>query len=265
MKIYISADIEGITGVTHWDETDLEKGASGPACKQMTAEVVAACEGALQAGVSEIWVKDAHDTARNILAASLPKETRLIRGWSGHPFMMLQELDETFDAVILIGYHSRAGVGASPLAHTMSGSVTTMLLNDRYASEFLLTAYTAAYMKVPLVFVSGDQGLCDEITHFNPSIQTLAVKYGKGDSTVSIHPDLSVEKIRSAVTHALSGDLARALIPLPEHFRLEIRYRHHQKAYLYGFYPGAKMKDDHTIVYETDDYFDILRLVLFAV
>ena len=74
MKIYISADIEGVTGVTHWDETDLGKGESSLFREQMTAEVVAACEGALQAGATEIWVKDAHDSARNIIASRLPHE-----------------------------------------------------------------------------------------------------------------------------------------------------------------------------------------------
>ena len=109
MKIYMSADIEGITGVTHWDETELSKAESVVPREQMTAEVVAACEGAIQAGATEIWLQDAHGTGRNIIAARLPQEVRLIRGWSGHPFEMLQELDDTFQGVILIGYHSRAG------------------------------------------------------------------------------------------------------------------------------------------------------------
>ena len=90
MKIYISADIEGVTGVTHWDETDLTKGEYNQFREQMTAEVVAACEGALEAGATEIWVKDAHDSARNIIAAKLPQAAKLIRGWSGHPFIMVQ-------------------------------------------------------------------------------------------------------------------------------------------------------------------------------
>jgi len=78
MKIFISADIEGITGVTDWDETEL-KGYSAAACAQMTAEVAAACEGAIQAGASEVWVKDSHDTGRNINAAGLPEQARLER------------------------------------------------------------------------------------------------------------------------------------------------------------------------------------------
>ena len=108
MKVFISADIEGITGVTHWDETEKPKADYKEFREQMTAEVSAACEGALQAGCNEIWVKDAHASARNLIAAKLPRETRLVRGWSGHPFSMVQELDASFDAMLMIGYHSQA-------------------------------------------------------------------------------------------------------------------------------------------------------------
>jgi D-amino peptidase len=264
MKIYLSADIEGITGVTNWDETDMEKSASDEARKQMTAEVAAACRGAIQGGADEVWVKDAHWTGRNILPASLPQETRLIRGWSGHPFGMVEELDETFDALVLIGYHSRAGSGASPLAHTMSGSLIYIKINEQYASEFLFAAYTAAMLKVPLAFVSGDRGLCEEITQFHPQIQTVAVKWGTGDGTNSLHLEEAVEQIRSGVTRALESDLSLCQVPLPGHFRLEIRYSQHAKAYHASFYPGAQKVDDHTIVYEHDSFFEILRYMSFA-
>jgi D-amino peptidase len=264
MKIYISADIEGITGVTNWDETDLDKAGSEEARKQMTAEVAAACRGAIQGGADEVWVKDAHWTGRNIIAASLPQETRLIRGWSGHPFMMVEELDESFAALVLIGYHSRAGSGASPLAHTMSGSLTYIKINDSYASEFLVNAYTAAMLKVPLAFVSGDRGLCEEIAQFHPHIQTVAVKWGTGDGTNSLHPEEAVEQIRSGVTRALESDLALCQVPLPGHFRLEVRYRQHASAYSASFYPEAQKLDDHTILYENDSFFEILRYMHFA-
>ena len=264
MKIYISADIEGVTGVTHWDETDLAKGESGPFREQMTAEVVAACEGALQAGATEIWVKDAHDSARNIIASRLPHEARLIRGWSGHPFIMVQELNETFQGLVLIGYHSRSGAGTSPLAHTMTGSITRMSINARPASEFLIHTYAAGSVKVPVVFVSGDQGLCNEINQFNPNIATVAVKEGIGNSTVSIHPDLAVSRIREGVSKALQGDLSLCQVELPSHFSVDVQYRRPYDAYHFGFFPGAVQKDDGTVRFETDSYYEVMRFFLFV-
>src|SRR5512133_1123253 len=109
MKVYISADIEGITGTTVWDETEKKHPDYAEFQQQMTAEVSAACESCIQAGAEEVWVKDAHDSARNILAAQLPPQTRLLRGWSGHPYLMMEGLDSSFQAALMIGYHSRAG------------------------------------------------------------------------------------------------------------------------------------------------------------
>ena len=264
MKIYISADIEGVTGVTNWDETELHKEDSQFAREQMTAEVVAACEGAIQAGASEIWVKDAHWTGRNINPAKLPHEVRLVRGWGPHPLMMVQELDGSFQGVVIIGYHSRAGAGSSPLAHTMTGKFGHIKINDRYASEFLIHSYAAATLKVPSLFVSGDKGICDEAVQLIPGIETVAVKEGVGDSTVNIHPELAVSRIRSGMEKAVRGNLTGCLLPLPDHFKVEIVYKEHIYAYQLGFYPGAKQIDPITVQFECQDYFEVLRFFLFA-
>jgi len=265
MKIFISADIEGITGVTHWDETNLSHAEHAAAREQMTAEVAAACEGALQAGASEIWVKDSHDTARNFIAARLPQQARLIRGWSGHPFQTLTQLDKSFRAVLLVGYHSGAGFGKSPLEHTWSGNLMCVKLNGRYISEFSLDALTGSYAGAPVVFVSGDQGLCDHVAETNANIQTVAVKEGIGDATINIHPELAVARIRAGVTQALQGDPSRYLLQLPDHFSLEMRYRQHTRAYQMGYFPGARQTDTFTVQYDTDDYFELLRFFMFAV
>lgn len=264
VKVYISADIEGVTGVTDWDETTLDKTGNQVAVEQMTAEVVAACEGAIHAGANVIWVKDAHDMARNLLADRLPEQARLVRGWSGHPYSMMQELDGTFDAALMIGYHSPAGGGGNPLAHTMNGGIVEIRLNGRPASEFLVNAYTASLVEVPVVFLSGDAGICAEARAAIPNIGTVAVKEGIGGSTVSIHPRMATERIREGVFGALSGDRTACYFALPGHFDVEIRYRLASKAYGVSFYPGACMKDSTTLQFQTDDYFEVLRLFQFV-
>jgi D-amino peptidase len=264
MKVYISADIEGVTGVTHWDETELSKSDSSLFREQMTAEVAAACEGTLQAGATEIWVKDAHDSARNINASKLPREAKLIRGWSGHPFMMLQELDNSFQGALLIGYHSRAGMGTSPLAHTMTGMVTRMTINERPASEFLIHTYAAGSVQVPVVFVSGDKGLCDEISTFNSNIGTVAVKEGIGNSTISLHPEVAIARIREGAAKALKTDPALTQVKMPARFSVEIQYRRAFDAYRNGFYPGATQVNDTTIQFENESYFEVMRFLLFV-
>jgi D-amino peptidase len=264
MKVYISADIEGITGTTHWDETDKGKEDYPEFREQMTAEVVAACEGALKAGATEILVKDAHDSGRNILASRLPPEARLLRGWSGHPFLMVEGVDETFQAMLMIGYHSRGGSGTSPLSHTNTGRYDYIKINGSYVSEFVITTYTAALVNVPVVFLSGDAGLCQEAANLVPCLTSVAVKEGRGGATLNLQPQLAVERIRSGVREALSADLSRCKIELPAHFSVELRFKDHTRAYGGSFYPGASLKDANTIQFEADGYFDVLRMLSFV-
>ncbi|NTV37161.1 MAG: amino acid amidase [Anaerolineaceae bacterium] len=264
MKVFISADIEGVTGTTHWDETEKKHQDYTEFREQMTAEVAAACEGALEAGATEIWVKDAHDSARNIIASQLPREVRLTRGWSGHPYCMMDGLNPTFQASLMIGYHARASSASNPLSHTMSGNDVYVRINDQYASEFLINAYTSGLAKVPVVFVSGDDGLCKEAASLIPAITSVAVKEGLGNATTSIHPGVAVEQIRSGVLTALKTRISGCYVSLPEHFTVDIQYKNHTQAYSFSFYPGVKLIDPLTIRFESDDYFDVLRMFAFA-
>jgi D-amino peptidase len=264
MKIYLSADIEGITGTTHWDETEKSKADYAEFREQMTAEVAAACEGAITAGAEEIWVKDAHDSARNLLAEKLPREVRLIRGWSGHPYMMMDRIDSSFHGALMVGYHSRAGAATSPLAHTMSGSDSFVTLNGQPISEFVLSTYTAALEGVPVVFVSGDAGLCAEAAALVPGISSVAVKEGIGSATTNIHPHLAVERIRDGVYAALKQDITCCRLKLPEYFVVEIGYKDPARAYEASFYPGASQRDDHTLHFETGQFFAVLQLINFV-
>lgn len=267
MKVYVSVDMEGITGVTHWDEVEHNKPAAYAQFQErMTEEVVAACNGANDAGAKEIWVKDAHYSGRNILAERLPSNVRLIRGWSGHPYSMVQELDDSFDALMMVGYHSMAGQGGNPLAHTMSSSkIDTVFINDQQTSEFFLHGNIAAKHGVPLIFVSGDAGLCEEVQGICPSTTTHATMVGVGDSTISIQPEESRKVIQKKVTKALKGDIEACVWKHPDSFVLRIRYIKQQSAYKASHYNGAELIDAKTVQFETDDYDEIMRFMLFTV
>ena len=265
MKIYISADIEGVCGSTHWDEADNNKADYAMFQKQMTAEAGAACKGAMAAGAKEIIVQDAHDSGRNIFAKDLPDGVKLIRGWSGHPNAMVQELDNTFDAVIFIGYHSGAGSGGNPMAHTMRGSYVDYLkINDHYTSEFLLHGLLAATLDVPVAFLAGDNELCKAVKNINKNITTVAVKEGIGDSTVNLHPKEAIEKIWQGVETALKSDLKQCYLPKYDEYSVELRFKKHQQAFDASFYPGCKLIEPQTITFKTIDYFEVMRMMKFA-
>ena len=110
MKLFISSDMEGTCGITHWDETDYDKGGRWYDYfrEQMTREVAAACAGAREGGADDILVKDAHDSARNIIPTELPRGVRLGREWSGGLYSMVDGLQQGFDALAFTGYHSPA-------------------------------------------------------------------------------------------------------------------------------------------------------------
>jgi D-amino peptidase len=120
-------------------------------------------------------------------------------------------------------------------------------------------------VNVPVVFLSGDAGICAEAEAHIPGITTVAVKRGIGDSTINLHPQLAIDRIREGVQKALQANIITKAIKLPDHFRIEIKYKNHASAYRNSFYPGAKLEAPDTIAFETDDYFEVLRLLLFAV
>lgn len=263
MKVFISVDIEGITGVTNWNETELGHGEYTWAVEQMTKETIAACEGALKAGATEIIVKDAHDSARNIDISKLPKEASVIRGWTSSPESMMAGLDSSFDAAVFIGYHAAAGENGNPLSHTMdSQRCTWMKINGEIASEFTLNTMIAAYHKVPVVFLSGDKMLCDNSKKLVPGIETVAVKSGSGGATFNIHPEVACELIKDGVEKGLKN-IDKCKIDLEPNPKLEIRFRYHQDASKAKYYPGVKEIDDYTVEYTAVDMMDLITARMF--
>jgi len=265
MKVFISADIEGTAGITNWDEAKKGHPEYAEFREYMTDELVAACEGARAAGASEVVVKDAHSTARNLILSRLPDYVRIVRGWSGHPDSMMFGLDESFDAALYTGYHNKAGTDTNPLAHTMTGTVSRLLINGEVASEYTLNALCAARYGVPSVFLAGDAGMCEEAKALVPAIATVATSEGFGPATSSLSPRAAVKAIREGVEAALSRDLSKCLPKLAESFELIVEYTNPVEAYRGSWYPGMEHPAPRTLRFEATDFFDIQRAIRFVV
>lgn len=264
-KIFLSADIEGTASIADRLETDCEHPTYPPFAARMTREVAAACEGVLAGGASEVLVKDAHATARNIDPEGLPEEgVRLFRGWSRDPLLMMAGLDKSFYGAMMTGYHSAAGIDANPLAHTMSGQYTYFLLNGHLCSESELSCLAAAWLGVPILLLTGDRALCEWLGTQNPEIPTVATLEGRGAGTISEHPKRAARRIREAAERAMSLNPAKLHFPQPAHYRLEVRYRDHTQAERNSYFPGAIKGDAHTVAFASDDYYEILRFILFC-
>ena len=260
MKVFISADIEGTTLTTYWDQTrTLTDAKAKPHCQQMTREVVAACEGAIAAGATEILIKDAHGKGINIDINQLPECATLIRNWSGHPLSMAYGCDETFDAAMFVGYHSAAGRNGNPLSHTETTQTTSVRLNGMVCSEFLLYSWACAMMGVPTVLLAGDKMLTEDSKGIHPKLKTVAVKDGFGAMSRGLHPKVACDKIRAAAEEGLKQDLSDAVPTLPDHFVFELSYKEHKVAAKMSAYPGCKLVDDLTVRFESDDFMEVLR------
>lgn len=263
MRIYISADMEGITGISTWQETLKGNEVYLRYQEQMTREVAAACEGALLAGAEYILVKDAHEDGKNLIHNMLPEQVKILSGWSNHPYSMVEGLDESFDGAVLIGYHSGGSSNGSPLAHTLSlDKIRGIYINGKKADEFMIYTYAAHMLKVPVISVSGDGELIRRVRNFDPHIKTVAVQEGFGGAVVSIHPQVAVSRIKKAVKRAIEtiGEFKTFQL---DHFELRVEFKKHQDAYKYSFYPGVEQIGEYMIQYNSNHYMDILTLLMF--
>ena len=260
MKLFISADIEGTTGIVLWDETTNGHARYPYFQQQMTKEVAAACQGAIDAGCDDILVKDAHDSACNLIPRQLPEEVRLFRGWGSDIMSMMAGLEPDCDGVFFTGYHSGAGMDTNPLSHTMNTRNNYVRINGVIAPELMINSLTAAYFGVPVRLVTGDKGLCDWMKAINPNVETVAVSEGRGRGSISIHPDRAIRLIQEAAERAMKKPAEDCMFPLPEYFKVEICFKQHFQA-RGASYPGVVQTGPTTVEYEAYDYMDVLRML----
>jgi D-amino peptidase len=265
-KLFISADIEGTAGIVNWNETERSMPHDYDYfSNQMTREVAAACEGAHDAGIEEIVVKDAHDSARNLNPAKLPEYARVFRGWARSPLSMMFGLDNTFDGVVFTGYHSAAQMNGNPLSHTMNTQNNYVKVNGILAPELMLNSLIASTMGVPVYCVCGDRGLCEWMNEINPNIATVPTNEGTGAGALTLHPDVAVRRIRETVSEAIATKKKEDLMfPQSEKYHIEVNFKEHFKAYGGGFYPGAKQTGARTVEFECTDWFDAMRFFYFV-
>jgi len=259
LKVFISIDMEGVTSVAHWEDVSRDGKDYDLFRKIMTQEANAAVEGAAAAGATEIWVRDSHGSARNLLPELLDRRALLVRGWSGGPKSMMEGLDESFDAAIFLGYHAKAGTPDSLLEHTSSGSVTDFSVNGISMPEGGYNALIAGYYEVPVVFAAGDKTLCEQLTSLLGEVETVAVKEGIGAAAVSPHPEVARERIRAGVEKALRrlDDFAPYHLEAP--YTLVVRLKDEEMVSKGSHYPGVKRTGEWELSYTSDDFLEIMN------
>ncbi|MCX7012300.1 MAG: M55 family metallopeptidase [Candidatus Sumerlaeota bacterium] len=203
MKVFISVDMEGISGVVSGDECSGADKDYGMWRKTMTLEANAAIEGAFEAGATEVVVNDSHGGGRNLLPEELDPRAVLSRG---QPLpAMIAPLDATYAAGMLIGYHAKRGTACAILDHTYSGKYHRILINGREFGEMGLAAAYAGHFGVPIVFVSGDDKLQAEARDFIPHAGSVVTKHATGQTNARcLSPQKARDLIRAGAREALS-------------------------------------------------------------
>lgn len=223
MKILIAADMEGITGVTTWDQVTPGHAEYARFRKLMTQDVNAAIRGAIEAGAQEIVVADRHWNGSNILIEELDARARLNTG-SPSPFSMMQGIDKGVDGVLFIGYHARNGSQDAILDHTWSSRiVSNVWLNDTLTGEYGLNAAVAGHFGVPVIMVSGDQTACAQATELLGNMETAVVKQATGRFAAEcLSPQAAQELIATRAARAVTR-LVEGTVPDPFVLALPIR------------------------------------------
>jgi D-amino peptidase len=215
MKILMAVDMEGITGVTTWDQVTPGHAEYARFRRLMTQDVNAAIRGACEAGADEIIVADGHWNGSNILIEELDPRARLNTG-SPSPFSMMQGIDESVDGVMFIGYHARNGTPNAILDHTWSSrTVANVWLNDILTGEFGLNGAVAGHFGVPVIMVSGDQTACGQIVEQLGDMEIAVVKQATGRFAAEcLTPEVSQELIFTSAARAVNR-LTESDVPDP--------------------------------------------------
>jgi D-amino peptidase len=223
-KVYISVDMEGISGISGDDQLSGGGAEYGRSRKLMAEDLNAAVRGALDAGATDILVNDSHGGQRNLLPEDVHPAARLI----SHSFKrhgMMEGLDDTFDAVIFIGYHAKAGAPRGLFAHTGSGVVADLQINGRSLGEGGMNAALAAWYGVPVVLVTGDDVAVAEVKESAPGARGVVVKRAINMRAVELRP---LQQARQDIQQAARDATASAKKQAPQRagpYRVQMRFR----------------------------------------
>jgi D-amino peptidase len=258
MKILIAADMEGISGVTNWNQVSAGHFEYPRFREIMTEDVNAAIRGAFEGGASEITVTDGHGSSTNILVEALDSRARLNTGNSS-PYAMVQGIDSgDFDGVIFVGYHARSGTGYGILAHTWSSKrVANVWLNDVVMGEYGLNAALCGHFGAPIVMITGDQTACSQAVELLGDLETVEVKQATSfQSAECLTPIIAQEMIQASAAKAVkrlsSGD-APSPYKLSEPITGVIEFRLVEMADSASRMPGATRLDGTRIQFTAQD------------
>lgn len=279
MKVYISGDIEGITGIVSWSQAEGPTSDAydfGFARRMYTHDINAAIRGARAAGAKRIVVKDSHGWCKNLLIDELEPGVELISGYGAMPCGMMEGIDGVthdvaqdaslgspaarFDAAVLIGYHAMAGKPGL-MSHALVGGLHRFWINGQEAGEIAYSAATAGAYGTPVVAVTSDDQGCAEASALNIGIQTYAVKRAMGHFMTRLkHPSETGPGIEKAVKEGVATSKNVRPYRIEGKVSMKLQFQHANLAELAAMVPGVQKLDPYTLEWEGKDFLSAAAL-----
>jgi D-amino peptidase len=252
MKIFISVDMEGISGLVQWDRADRQMER-----ELITADANAAITGSFLGGATEVLVTEAHANMRNILPEKIDARARFLSG-QPKPRNHMAGIDSSFKAALFVGYHSKAGTRGGIMSHTYELNIFSLRFNGLELGEIGTDAAIAGYYKVPVIMITGDRAACSEARGLLGEMETVEVKEGISRSAaICIPPSRAQGLIREAAARAVKGltkaQTAKPFVISPP-VRTEIVFTDPSYADGIANLPFVKRIDGRTIAFATDDF-----------
>jgi D-amino peptidase len=263
LKVYIAADMEGIGGVSTWDVQAESRGREYEKFRQlMTQEVNAAVAGAFDAGAAEVLVSDSHGDAQNIDVEALDKRAQLIRAWP-RPLLMMEGIDSTFGAAVLVGYYASQGRYPAVLAHNLNSQrIMEIKYNGTVLPDAGLAAAIAGEYGVPVVFVSGDQAVADEMKQLVGPIETAEVKHAIGFyAATMMHPETARQLIREGVKRGLERRGQMKPYRLARPIKVQVTFKQTVNAEVVSYFPEVERVNGDTIAFTGHDMTEVSRFL----
>ncbi|MDQ7064317.1 MAG: M55 family metallopeptidase [candidate division KSB1 bacterium] len=264
LKIYISADMEGVAGVVSPEQLGPSGFEYARFREFMTGEVLAAVNAAFEAGATEVLVSDSHGNGQNLLIDKFPENVRIVRSWP-RPLMMMEGIDETFDAAIFIGYHSSTTNPDGVRAHTMSSArLADIRLNGRSMPEAGINAAIAGHFGVPVIMISGDDAIVKEARHLIGPIEGAVVKWA-----ISFHSakTLTPQAAQKLIAEKVKAAIGRLSEFKPFHLKtpvtLEVTFKNYRPSQILAFLPIVDRIDAHSIRFVGKDMIEVSKFLEF--
>ncbi|MEK6322839.1 MAG: M55 family metallopeptidase [Acidobacteriota bacterium] len=264
LKLYISADMEGVVGAVTGDQLGPQGFEYNRFREFMTEEVRAATEAAFEAGATEVVISDSHGNGENLLIEKLPRNVTIVRSWP-RPLMMMQGIDETFDGVIFLGYHTGTTNMSGVRAHTISSArLADVRLNGTSVPEAGINAAIAGHFNVPVIMISGDDAIVKEATDLLGNIEGAVVKWAISfHSAKTLTPEAAYELIRQKTRKAIARIKEFKPYKVKEPVQLDVRFKAYRPSEMLSYLSIVQRTDAHSIRFMGKDIIEVSKFLEF--